>query len=522
VRRARAVAWAAACAALAACGGRKEAAPAATLTVLAGSEVKDLEPYLDEIRHATGVTLQLQYSGTLAGVERLLGGEPFDAAWFSHGKYLMLADTGHNRVKAAERIMLSPVVLGVRAGKARAFGWVDNPNVTWAEVAARVRSGEFRYAMTNPTASNSGFSAVIGVAAALSHSANALTAGQMDVRALHDFFQGQRLTAGSSGWLAEAYVRDQDRLDGIINYESVLLTLNRGGQLKEPLVLVYPREGIVTADYPLVLLNGAKRAQYDTVVAFLRSAAFQRTIMTRTFRRPVNPDVALDSTFPRSLIVELPFPTDLAVVDRILDSYLADQRRPAHAFFLLDVSGSMRGPRLADLQSALVALAGDDPSLTGRFAKFQPREVVTITTFSDLIQDQREFALGSAAQAPAVRDSIKAYVQGLRAGGGTAMFSSLETVYQNALAARARDAERYLSIVLMTDGQSNQGIDLDGFRAFYASLPPGQRDVKVFAIQFGEADRSQLEGVTALTGGRLFPGTAGRLSTVFKEIRGYQ
>ena len=506
MRRARAVAWAAACAALAACGGRKEAAPAATLTVLAGSEVKDLEPYLDEIRHATGVTLQLQYSGTLAGVERLLGGEPFDAAWFSHGKYLMLADTGHNRVKAAERIMLSPVVLGVRAGKARAFGWVDNPNVTWAEVAARVRSGEFRYAMTNPTASNSGFSAVIGVAAALSHSANALTAGQMDVRALHDFFQGQRLTAGSSGWLAEAYVRDQDRLDGIINYESVLLTLNRGGQLKEP----------------LVLLNGAKRAQYDTVVAFLRSAAFQRTIMTRTFRRPVNPDVALDSTFPRSLIVELPFPTDLAVVDRILDSYLADQRRPAHAFFLLDVSGSMRGPRLADLQSALVALAGDDPSLTGRFAKFQPREVVTITTFSDLIQDQREFALGSAAQAPAVRDSIKAYVLGLRAGGGTAMFSSLETVYQNALAVRARDAERYFSIVLMTDGQSNQGIDLDGFREFYASLPAEQRDVKVFAIQFGEADRSQLEGVTALTGGRLFQGTAGRLSTVFKEIRGYQ
>ncbi len=38
--------------------------------------------------------------------------------------------------------------------------------------------------------------------------------------------------------------------------------LNSGGQLHEPLDLIYPKEGIVTADYPFMLLNADKRDAY--------------------------------------------------------------------------------------------------------------------------------------------------------------------------------------------------------------------------------------------------------------------
>ncbi len=496
--------------------------PAAQLSVLAGSELKDLEPYFAQIRKQTGVTIQLQYSGTLAGIDRLNTGEAFDVVWFSHAKYLVLSDASRRRVKAEERIMLSPVVLGVKQSKARAFGWVDNPNVTWADIAARVKAGELHYAMTNPTASNSGFSAVIGVAAALSRSSNALTAADINSAALRDFFQGQTLTAGSSGWLAESYTRDQDRLDGMINYESILLSLNKGGQLHEPLVLVYPKEGIVTADYPLVLLNEAKRDAYDRLVAYLRTPAFQRTIMTATYRRPVNADVPLDQSFPKALIVELPFPADLGVVDRILDSYLSEQRRPAHSYFLLDVSGSMEGARLQQLELALHTLAGGDSSLTGRFARFQPRERVSMLTFSDQIEDRREFDLGTGGQTAATRDSIQQFVSALKAGGRTALFSSLEETYRAAIEARRGDPQRYYSIVLMTDGESNLGDHLADFRRFYEALPPENRDIKVFPIVFGEADRDQLTAIATVTGGRLFDGNTAALAAVFKEIRGYQ
>jgi Ca-activated chloride channel family protein len=185
--------------------------------------------------------------------------------------------------------------------------------------------------MTNPAASNSGFSALVGVAAAFAGTGDALRAGDIDERGLTDFFKGQTLTAGSSGWLAEAFVADQGRLDGLINYESVLLGLNASGRLREPLELVYPRDGIITADYPLLLLlDRAKRDPYDKLVAYLRSPEVQRQLMTATVRRPVVPEVAPDRRFPDRVLVELPFPASLGVVDGLLFAYLNRIRRPAH------------------------------------------------------------------------------------------------------------------------------------------------------------------------------------------------
>ena len=88
--------------------------PSETMTVLAGSELKDIEPLLDEIERNTGVRLELEYTGTLNGVESLLDGADYDLAWFSHGKYLDLLQTGRNIVVTQEKTMLSPVVLGVK------------------------------------------------------------------------------------------------------------------------------------------------------------------------------------------------------------------------------------------------------------------------------------------------------------------------------------------------------------------------------------------------------------------------
>jgi len=53
-------------------------------------------------------------------------------------------------------------------------------------------------------------------------------------------------------------------------------------------------------------------------------------------------------------------------------------------------------------------------------------------------------------------------------------------------------------------------------------LGPADRDIKVFPIVFGEADREELLSIATLTGGRLFDGNTAALATVFKEIRGYQ
>ena len=44
----------------------------------------------------------------------------------------------------------------------------------------------------------------------------------------------------------------------------------------------------------------------------------------------------------------------------------------------------------------------------------------------------------------------------------------------------------------------------------------------VFPILFGDADRSAMQDVADLTGGRLFDAKSQSLADIFKQIRGYQ
>src|SRR5262249_21052336 len=213
---------------LAACSSAPDAAH--TLNVLAGSELRDIEPLLPDLEKKTGIHLNLTYIGTLEGAERIVNGDPADAAWFSHGKYIQLLPGAGSKIVASEKIALSPVVIGVKKSVADRFGWGSGATVTWKDIQAKASDGSFRFAMTNPAASNSGFTALIGVAAALSGSSDSLDTGHIDTDGLKAFFKGQTLTAGSSGFLADAYVREQGSLDGLVNYESILLSLNRGGK----------------------------------------------------------------------------------------------------------------------------------------------------------------------------------------------------------------------------------------------------------------------------------------------------
>ena len=492
-----------------------------TLTVLAGSELQDLAPMLPDIQQATGVKLVLSYIGTLDGAEQIANGDPSDAAWFSQGKYLQLLPNTASHIKASQSIMLSPVVIGVKQSVARSFGWENNPNVTWKDIQAKSADGSFTFAMTNPAASNSGFTALIGVASALSGSSDAIDTGTIDTAALTQFFRGQTVTAGSSGFLADTYVRQQDSVDGMINYESVLMGLNNAGTLHEPLDLIYPKEGIVTADYPLMLLNADKQAAYDKVVAYLRTPDVQKRIESDTLRRPAVPGVAVDPRFPTNLI-ELPFPSKLDTINALLTVYLDQIRQPASAIFVLDVSGSMDGDRLDSLKTALSALTGTDTSLTGTFARFRARENVTFLTFSTDVDPPQEFTIDDTDPNSADMQAIRSYIDNLQAGGSTAIYSALAKAYDLVGQAQAADPNRLYSVVLMTDGENNSGLDEATWQSQLAALPEAVRNVHTYPIHFGDSSPEALQAIATATGGKLFDAQSTSLQTIFKQIRGYQ
>ena len=501
-----------------------------TLRVLAGSELADLQPILDELKRATGVRVKLTYTGTLDGVEQVYSGQAaasYDAIWFSSNRYLQLHGGVDQRIGIQTKVMSSPVVLGVRQPVAKSLGW-DTKRPTWTEIADAARARTFTYGMTNPSASNSGFSALVSLTSALSGSGSALTEPEVTGAApqLREFFAAQALTAGSSGWLADAFerrVRGGDPIGGLINYESVLLSLNARGTLPEPLVLVYPTDGVVTADYPLTMLTGASaeaRGRYDTAVEYLRRPEVQRPIMEQTYRRPVVPQVATDGRFGGGTLVEVPFPVHLDVANALIQSFNDVTRRPPSTIYVLDLSGSMRGERIDALKSAMLGLSGADSSLSGRFSRFHGREQVTLVTFSSQPANPLTFVVPGDAPQP-VLDEIRDVVNGWRAGGDTALYDALVVAYEIAAEQVRAAPERVTTIVLLSDGERTSGRDLAQFRDFYRGLLSQPKAVPVFPVLFGESAESEMAEVASLTGGRTFDGRSA-LATAFKEIRGYQ
>ena len=513
---------------LQACSKEESGQPAAanTFTVLAGSELRDLEPLLPDIEKATGLHIALKYTGTLEAVERIQGGEAFDAAWLASNRYALLNPGVKDKVLASERTMQTPVVLGIKRSKAQSLGWADaqgnrKPGITWKDIAQAAEKGRFSFGMTNPGSSNTGFSGLLGVAAALAGKGDALELKDINAKQLTAFFKAQTLTAGSSGWLADAYVKEQASIDGMINYASTLLALNAGGKLAEPLSLIYPTEGIITADYPLMLLNAAKRADYDKLIAYLRTPAFQTAMSKETWRKPVVAGVPFDAALYPADLVELPFPAKLAVIDAVLQAFDNEIRRPADSSFVLDISGSMGGARMEQMKSALLGLTGLDTSLSGRFARLREREAISLTAFDHAVRPTASFSMAKNQREQA-EAGVRNNINSLHEEGATAIFSAAQQVYLQAAARRLQAPERYYSLVLLTDGESNKGLDAQQFEAWYNALPANQKGIRIFAIQFGDARVEQLEALARLTGGRVFNATKSPLAQVFKEIRGYQ
>lgn len=507
--------------ALAGCGKKEGAAsaPAApageAFTILAGSELKDLEPALVEAARAAGVEVKFSYAGTLDAVERLNVGERFDALLPPNGAYPTLALA--SKPLAREKLFYSRIALGVKAAKLKALGWDTQPP-GWAEIAQAASSGKLRYAMTSASGSNTGMSALFAVASASAGKSEDLSVADVKPELIKAFLSGHKLTAGSSGWLAEAFIKAPAELDAMVNYEAVILRANERLQPADRLTLVYPRDGMISADYPLMLLREDRRADYIKLVAALKAPAFQGPALQAAFLRPANPEVKPAAALPQGAVAELAFPNRLDVIDAVLGAYLAQWRKPATSIFVLDISGSMRGDgRIDAMREALKVLAGaGDNSATARYAAFQQRERVVLIAFDDKVEPPQWVRFDGDLQA--ARREVLERADALTPRGGTAIFSALDAAEQLAAEERKANPDRFISIVLLTDGENNRGLRFEDFRAKYEWQTPAP----VFPIVFGEANQSEMQALAAVTGGREFDGRKARLAQVFREIRGYQ
>ncbi|EEW51330.1 von Willebrand factor type A domain protein [Corynebacterium efficiens YS-314] len=487
------------------------------LRIVAATELRDLETVVEQAAGELGFAIELEFpGGTLENSERLKQGdfdEDVDATWFATNRYVDLIGAS-GKLGEATKIATSPVALGVSGDHARRLGWVDR-QPTWAEIGSAAASGQLTFGMTDPSTSNSGFSALVSVATAYAGTGQALTLGDVDEVApeLRSFLSGQTMTSGSSGWLKDVFLRDPNRANALINYESVLHTIN--AEDNAGLRVVVPADGVVSADYPLTPLATADAETNQQVEALADWMLDHPEHLTDTFRRPVDPMAILPPELAQAFVIEQPFPGDRAVTDALISAYNNDLRVPGDTTFVLDVSGSMAGTRMELLRSTMLEMiSGEASSLTGDVS-LRERENVTIIPFN--------FSPGEPITATVdevggpQRQELVDGVTALQAEGGTGIYDALLRAYE-----QVEPGASIPSIVLMTDGEQTSGLSFGHFQRLYSELPTEKKRIPVFVILYGEANITEMENLAGLTGGKTFDAMNGGLEEAFKEIRPYQ
>lgn len=485
------------------------------LRIVAATELADLQPAIDQAAEELGFPIDLTFpAGTLDNSQTLLNSgfdNDYDATWFATNRYVEIIGAAP-KLADSTKIGMSPVAFGITTGKAQELGW-DTRQPTWAEIAQAAADGEITFGMTDPAASNSGFSALVSVSTALADTGQALTAADIDriTPQLQGFFTGQTLTSGSSGWLTDTFLDNRSRADALISYESVLHT---EAQQTADLSVIIPADGVVSADYPLSTLAQPAHPQARAKVAALSEWLLDRPeIMTDTYRRPVGVTAELPPELSSQLLIELPFPATRTITDQLVAAFHNKLRPPGDTAFVLDTSGSMLGVRMDQLKQTLQELIDGSTEEGG----FRDREQVSILPFADA--PAAPVSVSFSTTDPSARSQLHYTVEGLRASGATAIYSALMNSYREV---DGRGQGSLPSIVLMSDGEHTTGATFEEFREFHSTLPTNQADIPVFVILYGEANVDEMTAVAEMTGGKVFNALGGDLQAAFKEIRGYQ
>jgi Ca-activated chloride channel homolog len=495
-------------------------------TILAGSENEVLAPLVQEFCNARHAKCTMKYLGSLdiALTLKPVSTPEADAVWPASSLWIDMYDTAR-RVKSVKSIAQMPVILGVRHSKAQALGWIG-ARVTTRDILAAVEGGRLKFLMTSATQSNSGASAYLAMLASGIGKPDLIEAGDLDKGSLHTtvraLLAGVERSAGSSGWLADLYREGEQtgaRYDAMWNYEAVIKETN--DRLREAgyelLYAVYPADGVSVADSPLGFVDRGRGKEVESFFADLQGFLLKSETQSRiaqTGRRVelvraanIASDAATNLDPSRAVVVVRP--PEPIVIQKALNIYQEALRRPSLTAFCLDLSGSMQGLGEHQLLDAMRFLL--TPARTREMlVQWSREDRIFVLPFNDHIIWMERTTGDEEEQATLLSRTLQ-----LHAGGGTDFY----TCGARALAAMKPllDRGQHLpAIVIMTDGKS-QG----SMQTFEDPWEADGRRVPVFGVTFGQdADRSQLDRLAKLTGGRVFDGTTS-LTDAFRAVRGY-
>ncbi len=506
-------------------GGR-----AADLTIVSGSENRDLDPLVQQFARENKVSISMKYLGSVDIAQEISKGTAggYDAVWPAASIWIAVGDE-QNVCKHSQSIMRSPVVFGVRQSVAKELGWTDAAQASKigvSDILEATQQRSLRFAMTSATQSNSGASWFLGNLAAFAETAEPLQSADLQKPAVRErtkqFLAEVDRSSGSSGWLMDFYLENADDYDGMVNYEVLLLQTNRQlvAEGKEPLHLIYPRDGLTIADSPLAYVNkgdAEKEALFLDLQQFLLSNSSQKEI-SRLGRRTGS--LAASTTSGDSALFKTEYGVDLdtilspvpmpsgKVIREALALYQTELRKPSLTAFVVDYSGSMEGDGESQLEAALKTLL--DQELASKYLLQAASEDKTfIIPFSKVPRDTLESQGNTPEQLLALYQQLATN----EPSGGTDLYAATWRAHRTLLP-HVESGQYHPAIIVMSDGKSDG--TLSGLKSAIGAEP----QIPIFTILFGDADPDQMKALADWGTGRMFDGRKDVIAA-FRKAKGY-
>nr|MBC7245787.1 VWA domain-containing protein [Chloroflexota bacterium] len=419
------------------------------------------------------------------------------------------------------RFAVSPVVIALWADTAHSLGYPDKA-IGWSDLLDAARTNpNFKWSHPS-TSSASGLLATLATFYAGANKTRGLTIEDVTAESTLAYVTALEKTVryygeGEQAVIQQVLERGRSYLDAFIVQEQLLIQFNQ--KSKEKLVAIYPVEGTMWADHPLVFLERPEatteqRLAYRSFRDFLLSSDAQNLVLAHGYR-PTDLSIALDS--PTSPIkaengvdhaqpkttLQIPGTSVIEVVRNVWQY----TKRKTNVYLVADVSGSMQGEKLEQAREAFLTflslIKGD-------------QERVGLIVFSSEVSE-----VVLLAELATNRQVLYSTIAALSAGGDTALLDAINLAYDKLQ--QRQDSERINAIVVMTDGKENNSqISL---RDLTAKLRQGNETglpIVVFCVAYGnDADMNTLEKISATTGGQTRRGTPETIRELYKLLSTY-
>jgi Ca-activated chloride channel homolog len=427
---------------------------------------------------------------------------------------------------------------------AQALGWPDQP-IGWetmVELAAapegwarygRPEWGQFRFGHTHPGYANSGLLSMTTFVYGILGSSDPIQAAQVYDPAVEAALRALQQNTSAYGRQSPALLDVMTRQGpsylhaaAVPEADVIRFNLERAGELRFPLVFIFPSGGTIWAEHPYCVLDNAdwvSEAQAEGAAIFrdYLLAPDQQRLAISNYLRPLDSSIALhapmdleNGTDPRVTTAQIPaLPSpDARVSEAVIDLFLITKRK-ATVLIVLDISGSMRGEFIKTATSA-----------TAEFLRrLHPEDTVGVMLFN-----QEVTMLAEPQRVGDVVEVLAERVNGVVAEGNTALYDAVCQATAQVETLRRQDVaqgeSRLYGIVLLSDGEDTVGRPSQA-QMMATCLPTNAEadGVKIFPIAFGSAaDANVLSRIASVTGGRLFNANPESISNVYISISAEQ